>query len=107
MKIQFDEIWEAFLRGRFPVLVKAEEAIFKAYHISIADLRSPSRQQHLVFARIIFAELCKEVRPKIYLAAYLNRDHASLYHYRKQYSNLSSYKEFAEMQAEIFYHFTL
>ena len=104
MKIEITNEWEAFMQERFPILKRVEKAIYDSYMISMEDMRGKRLFPHIFFARVIFAHICeKEVRPSIYLASYLNRDHATLNYWRKQYINLtdSACAEFKDMEADV------
>jgi hypothetical protein len=70
--------FELFMRESFPVLTKAEEAIYEVTGITLEQMRSKRRLAEYVYARVIFWNLCyKEVQSNTYLSSYLNRTHAT------------------------------
>ena len=88
MKIKIDNGLEAFLKKKYPCISLAEESIMESMHVSLEDMRSSSRLQHIVFARMIFVYLCKEIYPRYHISSYLNRQHQTITYYFSIYDNM-------------------
>lgn len=92
MKIELTDKFESFLKKNFPCIEVAEEAIFEATGVTIEQIRSNDRLSHYVFARAIFWNLCiPHVQRSVYLASYINRDHATGSRYGSEYYEMHKY----------------
>ena len=76
-----------------PILLEAEKAIEEACGVTLEDMRSDMRFRYLVNARIIFAHICKDIKPATNLALYLRHSHATLNHWRNTYDTLIECKD--------------
>lgn len=84
MKIPLTKEYEKLLRGRYPCLVKAEQAIYDILGVSLEDLRSDTHMPIFVEARCLFWALCREqVYPRYLISSYLDRDHSTGTYWKK------------------------
>lgn len=75
-------------------------------HIKIVtdiDITLPTRKRHIVELRVIYAQIMLKNSDLTtnQTARYLNKDHATIIHYRKLFDNLMAYSEFRSLYSKI------
>ena len=102
MKLELTDKFRYAMTKQFPILKIAEEAIFDAMGVSIDEMRSNKRYRNFVYARMIFSNLCDDVRPHCHLATYLNRDHSMLVYWNKTFNDSIKYdKNFSAIYNDV------
>ena len=97
MKKILDQKYRTLL-SKVPVVSRAERAIKDVTGINHDEFVSRTRQRHYVMCRIFFLHACGSSGiSNTDLSAYLNLDHSTGIHYKKQYKNMMQYDKFARM----------
>ena len=80
---------------------RIRQAIFDAMGVTYVDMAGDCRDQKMVFARMIFAHLCRKEGASVKeIAEELGRDHSTVIYYLKNYANdiscTAAFKRYAE-----------
>jgi len=81
----------------------AIEVIEHIKNVSGIDITNDTRKRSVVELRVIYAQIMlknSDLTTK-QTAKYLNKDHATIIHYRKLFDNLFAYSEFRELYKKI------
>lgn len=72
-------------------------------NVTDIDITLPTRKRYIVELRVIYAQIMLKNSDLTtnQTARYLNKDHATIIHYRKLFDNLMAYSEFRSLYSKI------